>query len=247
MGNLINIVNNEAHTDTLVIAEQFGRRHDNVLRTIKELTEGGTLGALEIEGTSYIDSQNKLRPMYTLTERGFLIAMPFIGGSKAREGQVRLVDAFMAGRQAANDQAVRPVSIEVEIAEAAARMLRMSDTSKARMLGIIAESKGVDPKFLPSYVQEDLTKALSDLLKEHGSALSARAANLLLIDWGILEELERRSTGTQVKKFKSITNTGLEYGRNETSMQNPNETQPRYYVSKFPELLALIEQHDEGA
>jgi len=44
-----------------------------------------------------------------------------------------------------------------------------------------------------------------------------------------------------VKRFKSLTDSGLRFGRNETSPQNPNQTHPRYYVDKFPELLELIE------
>lgn len=83
---------------SLAIADAFGREHFNVLASIKGLIERGRLGALDFKGTSYKDVQNKKRPMLELTERGFLIAMPFIGGDKAEEGQVRLVDEFIASR-----------------------------------------------------------------------------------------------------------------------------------------------------
>jgi prophage antirepressor-like protein len=140
--------------------------------------------------------------------------------------------------------------IEVQIAEAAARMLRLSDTSKVRMLANICEMKGVSPAFLPVYVDEDLTRALTQLLKDHGSPLSAKAANLALLDMGLLAELERKGSKGDTKRFKSLTEAGLQYGRNETSPQNPRETQPLYYVRTFPELLDLINAHlskDEAA
>ena len=143
-----------------------------------------------------------------------------------------------------------PYDIEFQIAEVAARMLRMSDTSKIRMLAGICEIKGVPSTFLPSYTDEGLTRALTALLKEHGSALSAKAANLALIDMGLLEELERTGSKGQTKRFKSLTDTGLKYGRNETSPQNPRETQPLYYAAKFTDLLDLINAHlskDEAA
>lgn len=133
--------------------------------------------------------------------------------------------------------------IEVQIAEAAARMLRLSDTSKVRMLASICELKGVSPAFLPAYVDEDLTRALTQLLKDHGSPLSAKTANLALLDMGYLMELERKSSKGEIRKFKSLTESGLRYGRNETSPQNPRETQPLYYTNRFAELLERIEAH----
>ncbi|WP_444939428.1 BRO-N domain-containing protein [Microbulbifer sp. JMSA002] len=129
---------------------------------------------------------------------------------------------------------------ELEIAECAARMLRMSDSSKVRMLSTICTERGVSDRFLPDYVQEAPVKAHSDLLKEHGASLSARAVNPILISMGYLEELQRRSSRGGIKKFKSLTQAGLRFGRNETCPRNPRETQPLYYVETFPELLDQI-------
>lgn len=133
--------------------------------------------------------------------------------------------------------------LELQVAEVAARMLRMSDTSKIRMLAGICEQKGISSALLPAYVDEGLTKAIGPLLKEHGCSLTARAANLILIDMGMLEERERIGSKGVIKRFKSLTEKGVRYGRNETSPQNPRETQPLYFVNRFPELLGLIETH----
>jgi hypothetical protein len=139
------------------------------------------------------------------------------------------------------------LSAKLQLARAAKSMLRMSETSVNRMLADIAESEGIPAKFLPAYANEDLTRAIGTLLKEHGSDLSAIAANKALVSIGILEELSRIGSGGTVKKFKSITKAGLEYGRNETSPNNPRETQPLYYAESFPRLLALIVAHvNEG-
>ena len=93
---------------------------------------------------------------------------------------------------------------------------------------------------LPQYsANEDLTRSLTDLLGENGSTLSARAANMILMDLGILEELERSSTGGRKKHFKSLTKFGQKFGRNETAPENPNQTHPRYYVETFSELMEL--------
>lgn len=138
------------------------------------------------------------------------------------------------------DQPPVNVPFEIQVAESAARMLRMSETSKIRMLTTLCEEKGISSAFLPSYVDEELTAALGDLLKKHGSKLSARAANQFLISMGLVEELERRASRGGVKRFKSLTGAGLAFGKNETCPRNPSETQPRYFVKTFPRLLDLI-------
>jgi len=129
---------------------------------------------------------------------------------------------------------------ELQVAESLARMLNMSDTSKIRMIDKICEQRGIPSGFLPAYTDEQLTRSLTDLLKEHGSNLSARVVNPILIQLGIVEELTRPSIGKQVKKFKSITKYGLKFGKNETAPENPRETQPRYFVDQFPVLLEMI-------
>lgn len=119
-------------------------------------------------------------------------------------------------------------------------MLRMSETSKVRMLSKICEQKGIQSGFLPEYTDEPLTRSLTDLLNQHGSNLSAQAVNRVLIHLGVIEELIRPSTGKKVKRFKSLTQYGLKFGKNETSPESPRETQPRYFVDKFPGLLSMI-------
>jgi Rha family phage regulatory protein len=85
-------------TDSLAIAREFGRRHDNVLQSLDSLIGDGTIGRLEFKESSYLSEQNKTQRMIQLTEAGALIAMPFIGGKNSRTGQRRLVNAFLALR-----------------------------------------------------------------------------------------------------------------------------------------------------
>lgn len=84
----------------------------------------------------------------------------------------------------------------------------------------------------------DETKAACELLEQFGVGLSAIAFNRLLLQHGILEERERPSSKGGTKKFKVCVN--LEYGKNLTSPNNPRETQPHWYVSKFQALLELV-------
>ena len=68
--------------------------------------------------------------------------------------------------------------------------------------------------------------------------MSAIAFNRLLMEHGFLEERERPSSKGGMKKFKICTD--MEYGKNLSNPNNPRETQPHWYVSKFAELLDLV-------
>lgn len=96
---IVHLYQGEPVTDSLIIAREFGRKHGNVLQSIESLIADGTIGRLEFKPTSYLDEQGRKQPKIELTERGALIAMPFIGGRRSRFGQVRLVDAFLAMRR----------------------------------------------------------------------------------------------------------------------------------------------------
>lgn len=96
---LIQIESGEAWTTSLAIAEVFGRRHNDVMREIEGLMSDGTIDVRDFSHISYTDSMNRPQRAYRLNERAALIAMPFVGGAKSRDGQKRLVDAFMEMRR----------------------------------------------------------------------------------------------------------------------------------------------------
>lgn len=87
---LVEVAGSKLTTTSLIIAELFGKPHGNVLRALDKLKD-----QIILDSISYSDSYNRSQKAYRLDERSFLIAMPFIGGTKAREGQVALVDEFL--------------------------------------------------------------------------------------------------------------------------------------------------------
>ena len=103
--------NGEAVTTSRAVAEQFGKRHDNVVRDIEEIIS--QLSHLKIEDANpetdtqtaefaernfflseYTDIQGKPRKQYILTRDGFtLLAMGFTG-AKALQFKVAYINAF---------------------------------------------------------------------------------------------------------------------------------------------------------
>ena len=242
MGNLA-IFNNDLKMSSIEVAELCGKRHNNVKRDIVTMLNELEIDVLNFEH-NYYDANNREQIQYLLPKN---LTLNLIGGYRS-DLRLKIIDRWIELEEhtLASVPLGLPAMPELQVAECAARMLRMSETSKVRMLDSICETKGIDSRFLPSYSDENLTKALGDLLKENSSALSARAANVFLLELGIIEELERRSKKGGTKKFKSLTDLGLKFGKNETSKQNPNETQPRYYINRFNSLLDAINSYLTG-
>lgn len=94
VAHVIEIRRNRPMVSSLKIAELFGRPHNAVLKAIrKELMPEISLG--KIDQSDYVDSRGKQQPAYWLDERQALVLMPFLGGTKSRDGQRQLVDAYL--------------------------------------------------------------------------------------------------------------------------------------------------------
>lgn len=83
----------EAFTTTLLIADTFGKRHDNVIKKIERLTSE-TFTHLKIKASEYTDESGKVNKMYILNRDAFaFIAMGFTG-TKADEWKLKFLEAF---------------------------------------------------------------------------------------------------------------------------------------------------------
>lgn len=91
-------------------------------------------------------------------------------------------------------------------------------------------------------------ESLTKLLKEHEVALSAVKANKIMLNIGLLEEASRESSTRPgvIKKYKVLTDKGLDYGVNEENPQSPDQTSPYYYKDSFPDLARILMQADSG-
>lgn len=92
------------------------------------------------------------------------------------------------------------------------------------------------------------TDSMTKLLKQHGADISTVKANKILVACDLLEDKERPSTKypDKIKKFKALTEKGLNYGENKENQNTPGQTSPYYYVEKFGELLSLIREEGEN-
>ncbi len=83
---LVYLDNHRPITDSLIVAETFGKRHDNVLRDIKELECSKEFSLLNFEETPYVHEQNgQTYTKYLITQDGFsFLAFGYTGKEAAR-------------------------------------------------------------------------------------------------------------------------------------------------------------------
>lgn len=94
MNNLVFNQNGAALTNSLLVAEKFGKRHDNIVRDI-ELLKKDVLNFEEMFVEVNIpDTYGRDRKAYAITKDGFtLLAMGFTG-KKALEFKLQYIEAF---------------------------------------------------------------------------------------------------------------------------------------------------------
>jgi Rha family phage regulatory protein len=94
--DLVHVDHGQPLTTSRRVAQRFGKRHDNVLRSIRTLCEDLPPGfaRLNFEETTSTDEQGRKQPEYLLTQDGFLaLAMGFTG-KEAATLRARFIEAF---------------------------------------------------------------------------------------------------------------------------------------------------------
>ena len=130
----------------------------------------------------------------------------------------------------------------MKLLKTSAEILHMNESSVLYISKKIYKDCNIPTAYLPDYTtSKGILKSATELLRKYNIQISTRKFNKIMIDKGLLREVERKSTkdNTKIKKFKNLVNT--EFGENQVNPNNPKETQPMYYEEKFEELLKRLE------
>lgn len=234
-------------TDSREVALMVGKPHNDLMKSIRgycrNLNEGEISPVEFFIESTYMDSKGEERPCYLCTKRGCDMIANKLTGKKGVIFTAKYTTAFEKMREfIEKGTAYSGISLkeQVESLEAVSNMLHMNDASKLLMLENFYKGYNIPTGFLPKYEHNGnhQMKALSTLLKENNCGVSAVRFNTMLVKNGYLEERERQSSsGKGTKKFKALTEKGLQYGENAVSSHNQREVQPLYYSDTFMELF----------
>lgn len=89
--------NDQALTNSLLVAKSFGKEHKHVLDSIRKLTEGCAEISADpmFEETTYVNEQNgQTYPMYLMNRDGFTLLVMDFRGKKAMQFKLEYIKAF---------------------------------------------------------------------------------------------------------------------------------------------------------
>lgn len=215
-------------------------QHNDFMKKIRKelevLESLGLRGQGNFSQSSYINEQNKQQPCFELNRDGML-QMLNSESALVRYKTIEYINK-LEEKLKINITNKEQLETEVVLLNFAIDKLKLSDSGKITMISNFGKAHNIDTSYLPSYVDEKVTKPLTELLKQFNVNMSAVKFNKLLLEKGIIVESERKSSKGLIKKFKTIVNT--EYGKNLINPKNPKEVQPHYYEDKFSELLKIV-------
>ncbi|MGQ9372758.1 Rha family transcriptional regulator [Acinetobacter tandoii] len=100
MNELINIEhavyvqNDLIKTNSLKVAEYFGKHHKNVLQRLESLECSPEFNELNFQPVEYTDAKGESRPMYEMTKDGFIFLVMGFTGAKAAQIKEAYIQAF---------------------------------------------------------------------------------------------------------------------------------------------------------
>lgn len=80
--DMVNMAGNKVMTTSLKVSQYFSKRHDNVLRKIRQVIADcpDDFSRLNFEAADFIDKNGDVQPMFRLTKDGYmLVVMGFTG------------------------------------------------------------------------------------------------------------------------------------------------------------------------
>lgn len=101
-------------TTSKAVAEQFGKRHDSVIRDIENLLNLHKSVEIESDTTkeflkqnfieaTYTDSKGRTQPQYIMTKDGFTLLVMGYTGAKALQFKIAYINAFMMAVNTLNE------------------------------------------------------------------------------------------------------------------------------------------------
>lgn len=159
----IAVVNGQPTTTTQDIADVFSKRHDDVLRVVRQRMSDAGEWRLRNFTETVTERQNPSggapiqSPVIRMTEAGFMFVVGKFTGKRAVEAQLAYVDEFMRMREALRTipdptLAYRATDMLAKTAKALRDSGIPRQQALAQALGIVRHQTGVD--LLPDYTPE---------------------------------------------------------------------------------------------
>ncbi|MBG6243530.1 MAG: KilA-N domain-containing protein [Candidatus Symbiopectobacterium sp. Dall1.0] len=165
--------------------------------------------------------------------------------------EVQVYEQFRDSVKSSNGVLVEKVQAGLALLAFYKQELRIAPSAMLGAMKKLQSSLGM-PDILPAYAVDapegsvtcssEVTHSLTELLMLHGKPYTAPSGFKRLQLLGLAERKSRPSSKhpDKEKLFWSLTEKGLQFGKNLTDPNNPRQTQPHFYDSLFPRLLGVM-------
>ena len=183
-------------TNSVLVAKKFEKSHDNVLKSIRAIINGGVLNNNEtpmFEETTYVNEQNgQTYPLFVMNRDGFtLLAMGFTG-NKAMKFKIDYIGAFNKLEEQISRTSITTLpdfSNPAEAARAWAEQFELkeleakrADEAEAQVLELSAEIEQMQPKvsYYDTILASKATVTTTQIAQDYG--MTAVKLNKILED-----------------------------------------------------------------
>lgn len=165
--------------------------------------------------------------------------------------EVQVYERFRDSVKSNNGVLVEKVQAGLAMIAFYKQELRIAPSAMLGAMKKLQFSLGI-PDILPDYAVDtpegsltgssEVTHSFTELLQLHGKPYSPPSGFKRLQLLGIVERKSRPSNKhpDKEKLFWSLTEKGLQFGKNLTDPNHPRQTQPHFYDGQFPRLLGVM-------
>ena len=187
------------------IAEETGKEHSKVLRTLDDILTEPNMASL-IFGSVYKDKKGEMRKEYLLTKKGFILYMFNIQGYN--DFKMSYINRFNQMEQQLQNQFKVPTNFKEALLLAAKQQeeiekLALENESQKQIIGELKPAK----EYVDTILASEDTMTITQIAADY--SLSARAMNIILHEQGLI-----RNVGGQWILYKEHMNKG--YTKSET-------------------------------
>lgn len=170
--------NNQVTTDSLTVADRFGKRHCDVLRSIKLLKCSKDFNARNFASVEYKDQKGEKRTYYDMTQDGWMFLVMGFTGEKAAEWKEKFIVAFRAVEAELRKRQDKPVTVSEHTRSlpSGKKEIVLSEKAKTEIGGIVKSC-------VAFAVREELAAILSGCGKTEYWEVSDRDLLYQLYHW----------------------------------------------------------------
>ncbi|WP_144559579.1 Rha family transcriptional regulator [Shouchella miscanthi] len=214
MNELVFINNHRVVTDSLTVAERFGKTHDKVLRDIRNLECSKEFSLANFGESTYTNERGREYQKYYISQDGFAFLVMGYTGKDASRFKETYINAFNEMRDKLLSVAQPSYMINDPVARAKAWIKEHEEKQQLELLAAEYEEKA---DYVDQILKSSGTMLVTQIAADYG--LSAKALNKILHEEGV-----QRKVGKQWVLYNKHMNKG--YTKSHTHIDDGGNSRP---------------------